>query len=502
MPRFARGLLVLTLVLSGLAMAEPAGATQADEQLFVSKLNDLRASRGLPRLSVDVRLTDVARQWSARMASAKEMSHNPNLAAQSPRDWQKLGENVGYGPSVSSLHDALVNSPPHLANMVDSKFNAVGLGVVISGSTIWVTQVFMQAANIVVASPSTPVAASGTDWYRLAGAGGETHSFGAATRLAGVRSSSPVVSIAATADGSGTWTAAADGSVFAQGTAGYFGSMSGRGLSHPVVGMAVTPSGKGYWLVARDGGIFAFGDAAFAGSTGAIRLNQPIVGMAADPDGAGYWFVAADGGVFAFDAPFAGSATGKLTGDDKVTGMAAHPSGQGYWLVTARGTVFAFGPAEAHGDAAGTARYIAGVTAHPGGKGYWMAARRALTRPPDARLSGAADSIRASQGSSCWQPGPSAALCADVFEFPADASILNVRRGEVVTVRFDAADPPIAARVLRYDAPATEAGSVRELTPSDAVTFTADYPVGLHRIALSTGWAQGSSSYLFRLNVR
>jgi len=371
-PRFARGLLVLTLVLSGLAMAEPAGATQADEQLFVSKLNDLRASRGLPRLSVDVRLTDVARQWSARMASAKEMSHNPNLAAQSPRDWQKLGENVGYGPSVSSLHDALVNSPPHLANMVDSKFNAVGLGVVISGSTIWVTQVFMQAANIVVASPSTPVAASGTDWYRLAGAGGETHSFGAATRLAGVRSSSPVVSIAATADGSGTWTAAADGSVFAQGTAGYFGSMSGRGLSHPVVGMAVTPSGKGYWLVARDGGIFAFGDAAFHGSTGAIRLNQPIVGMASSASGKGYWFVAADGGIFAFgDAAFRGS-TGAMKLNQPIVGMASSKSGHGYWLVARDGGIFAFGDAAFHGSTGAMKlnQPIVGMARSASGKGY------------------------------------------------------------------------------------------------------------------------------------
>jgi hypothetical protein len=345
--------------------------------------------------------------------------------------------------------------------------------------------------------------ASGKGYWLLARDGG-VFGFGDAVfhgSTGALKLNQPVVGLAADPQDRGYWFVAADGGVFAFDVP-FLGSMGARPLNQPVVGMAPSKTGQGYWLVARDGGIFAFGDAAFAGSTGAIRLNQPIVGMAADPDGAGYWFVAADGGVFAFDAPFAGSATGKLTGDDKVTGMAAHPSGQGYWLVTARGTVFAFGPAEAHGDAAGTARYIAGVTAHPGGKGYWMAARRALTRPPDARLSGAADSIRASQGSSCWQPGPSAALCADVFEFPADASILNVRRGEVVTVRFDAADPPIAARVLRYDAPATEAGSVRELTPSDAVTFTADYPVGLHRIALSTGWAQGSSSYLFRLNVR
>ncbi|MGH9152236.1 MAG: hypothetical protein ACRD03_07555, partial [Acidimicrobiales bacterium] len=150
----------------------------------------------------------------------------------------------------------------------------------------------------------------------------------------------------------------------------------------------------------------------------------------------------------------------------------------------------------------GTSRYIAAVAAHPGGNGYWLAARRTLARPPEARLAGAQDSIRASQGSSCWQPGPPPALCVDTAGFPPAASILNVRRGETVTVRFDGPDPPLSARVFRFDAPATDPGSVRELDPAGTLSFVADQPVGLHRMGLTTGWVQGSASYLFRLNVR
>ena len=122
-------------------------------------------------------------------------------------------------------------------------------------------------------------------------------------------------------------------------------------LNAPIVGMAATPSGKGSWRVASDGGIFASGDANVlrirpAGSastsrssawprprpataTGsspataasspsatrtstarpaAIHLNQPIVGMAATRSGHGYWLIARDGGVFTFgDAHFYGS---------------------------------------------------------------------------------------------------------------------------------------------------------------------------------------------------
>ena len=45
-------------------------------------------------------------------------------------------------------------------------------------------------------------------------------------------------------------------------------------LNAPIVGMAATPSGKGSWRVASDGGIFTSGDAHFYGSTGG-RAPQP-----------------------------------------------------------------------------------------------------------------------------------------------------------------------------------------------------------------------------------
>ncbi len=68
---------------------------------------------------------------------------------------------------------------------------------------------------------------------------------------------------------------------------------------------------KGYWLVAADGGVFAYGSARFLGSASNLTLRAPIVGMAPTPDGGGYWLVAADGGVFAYgDARFYGSTVG------------------------------------------------------------------------------------------------------------------------------------------------------------------------------------------------
>ena len=353
----------------------------------------------------------------------------------------------------------------------------------------------------IVGMAATP---SGNGYWLLARDGG-VFGFGDAAfhgSTGDLRLNQPVVGLAADPKNRGYWFVAADGGIFAFDVP-FLGSMGAKPLNQPVVGMAASMTGGGYWLVARDGGVFAFGDARFAGSTGDIRLNQPIVGMAADPDGSGYWFVAADGGVFAFDAPFVGAGTGKLSTNDKVVGMAAHPGGKGYWLATATGKVLALGEAEAFGDSAGAVRSVTAVASHPGGKGYWLAANRLLAHPPGAVLTAPADTIRPTPGSSCWLAGPGGTpLCADTFIFPADASILNVRRGDTVSVRITAPDNPIGARVFLAGAPASDAGSVRELVASNPTTFVADFPVGLHRMGLTTDWVQGFASYNFRLNVR
>jgi hypothetical protein len=47
------------------------------------------------------------------------------------------------------------------------------------------------------------------------------------------------------------------------------------------------PPPPGYWLTAADGGVFAYGTAAFHGSTGGVHLDKPIVGMAPTPDRGG-----------------------------------------------------------------------------------------------------------------------------------------------------------------------------------------------------------------------
>jgi hypothetical protein len=153
---------VFGLILAlGVAMF-PAGAhadTVSDEASFVAKINELRSSKGLPALQVNANLVSKARGWAAGMAAAGRIWHS-TLSDGISADWQKLGENVGMGGSVDGLHAAFVASPHHYENLVDPDFGYVGIGIVVSGSTIFVSEMFMKLmpAKAPVTTPVAPVA--------------------------------------------------------------------------------------------------------------------------------------------------------------------------------------------------------------------------------------------------------------------------------------------------------------------------------------------------------
>jgi uncharacterized protein YkwD len=126
------------------ALLGAAGPARADgsppaEVQFVSLINQLRASRGVAVLVVDPRLVAVARMWAAPM-STPYLHHNPNIAEDGPPGWIILGENVGVGPDVASLQQAFTNSPEHYANMVEPRYNAIGLCVVGVSCRMWVAE--------------------------------------------------------------------------------------------------------------------------------------------------------------------------------------------------------------------------------------------------------------------------------------------------------------------------------------------------------------------------
>jgi len=78
------------------------------------------------------------------MADAGYLFHNPDLGLVLTDGWAKLGENVGVGYSAASLHDAFMDSPGHLDNVLDPGYEYVGIGTVEEADgKIWVAFVFV-----------------------------------------------------------------------------------------------------------------------------------------------------------------------------------------------------------------------------------------------------------------------------------------------------------------------------------------------------------------------
>lgn len=109
-----------------------------DERTYFQLLNETRVANGRAPLRLYWDLTDDARDWSDVMAAAGSLSHDPNLGS-ATTGWTKLGQNVGKGSSMTSLHNAFMNSPAHRANLLDSAYDYVGIGVKIVGSTRYIT---------------------------------------------------------------------------------------------------------------------------------------------------------------------------------------------------------------------------------------------------------------------------------------------------------------------------------------------------------------------------
>jgi putative cell wall-binding protein len=146
--------------------AEPSRGSpenpQYDEWDFLNLINRERRGNGLRPLAMVPGARDVARSWSVAMANKGQLSHNPNFAPQLSQrfpSYLRLGENVGVGGSVTSLHTAFMNSSGHRANVLGD-FGYAGVGVQWSGSRLWVTVNFLKnsgALPFVVRTPLTRV---------------------------------------------------------------------------------------------------------------------------------------------------------------------------------------------------------------------------------------------------------------------------------------------------------------------------------------------------------
>jgi uncharacterized protein YkwD len=118
------------------------------ERLFARKMNQVRRRGHRRTLRFDPELSRVAREHTREMVRRRTLYHtSSNQLRRRVVRWILLGENVGVGGTVSSLHQAFMHSPAHRANIMRSSFRHSGVGVSEVGGRMWVTVIFQAATN-------------------------------------------------------------------------------------------------------------------------------------------------------------------------------------------------------------------------------------------------------------------------------------------------------------------------------------------------------------------
>jgi uncharacterized protein YkwD len=142
--RSAVATMLAGILIVGGPAASPAQATTSSEESLFALINQARVKRDRPRLRLSYPLSRKAHRHSVRMADAGWIFHHSCLSCLvSGWNWSTIGENVGVGGTVRSVHRALMNSRPHRRNILSRAFDRVGVGVVRSGGRVWITEIFL-----------------------------------------------------------------------------------------------------------------------------------------------------------------------------------------------------------------------------------------------------------------------------------------------------------------------------------------------------------------------
>lgn len=140
------------------AAPNEVGANRVAADHMLELVNEVRAAEGLLPLDPADDIAEVAERWSAAMAADQDMRHNPSFAEEICC-WQLTTENVAWSEPhrlwrpgdpvlriTDELHEALLNSPGHRANLLDDAVDQIGIGVYVDGDgNVWITQNFRRS---------------------------------------------------------------------------------------------------------------------------------------------------------------------------------------------------------------------------------------------------------------------------------------------------------------------------------------------------------------------
>ena len=138
----AASALALSL-LATLATTAPAAQATLRRERMLSWVNHTRTEHGARKLTMIDPVVRLARKHNLEMARKRSLFHTDDLGYKLRyANWHTWGENVGAGVDPYGLYKAYMASPDHRANILDKRFDRVGISFVVRKGIMWSTMIF------------------------------------------------------------------------------------------------------------------------------------------------------------------------------------------------------------------------------------------------------------------------------------------------------------------------------------------------------------------------
>ena len=141
--RFRRGLLIVgVVVLAASATLGSASQPNVSEHRAWGLVNGSRAVYSRSGLSWNIDLWACARQHAEDMAARGTIYHSTHSQLYHCSHGRGVGENVGMGGTLYTIHEAFWASPGHRSNILDTSWHRLGTGAVYRDGTFYVDYMF------------------------------------------------------------------------------------------------------------------------------------------------------------------------------------------------------------------------------------------------------------------------------------------------------------------------------------------------------------------------
>ena len=130
---------LLAVAVVALVLAVACETSSQDRSQVQDLVNGARSAASVPTVVGQGDVDAEADRWARAMRDACTLGHRPDITANIPDGWTLIGENVGVSSQLPDesdaavlqrLHDALMASPGHRANILGPSFDQVGIGAV------------------------------------------------------------------------------------------------------------------------------------------------------------------------------------------------------------------------------------------------------------------------------------------------------------------------------------------------------------------------------------